>query len=196
MPTIQTLLRKLGWSQKQGKWTNPEGHNRPLTITQAKNAAARDLGSKNYDSLKKEGKLAKAKKAISEGYQYTKGKFKKPRGKAKSLDDVLKEVQKKEAKAKRAYAKDTGYKSPEEKKKLSNFFRTKKASYWKDVLLENQPDIKAENPVEYARYQRELYNMMNGTAKQKQAALNYILIYNGYRTGNEPWPAGQTPRRK
>lgn len=189
-------LRRFGWRQSRGKWISP-GHSKPLTLTQAKAALARDLKSKDFDSLKKSGKLERAQRALDAGYQFEKGKFKKPSGrKPLTLDEVSKRQAKEELSAKNKSARSLGFNSDSQRKSVSDWTKDNLELFFRFVDQYDQSQGASDIETR-ALIARLLHTFKTGKTKSaRQRALNDLLILVGYRTGNEPYPAGQTPPKK
>lgn len=191
-----TLLRRFGWRSVRGKWV-ASGHSRPLTLEQAKKAFARDLKSKDFNDLKRSGKLDRAQAAVNAGYQYDRGKFKRPKGRKKlDLDDISAIQAKEELTAKNKSAKDLGFTSDKQRKTVADWIKLDLPLYFRFVNRYDETQGRSTIEVR-AEIARLLYRFKTGITKAiRQQALNDLLIVVGYRTGNEPYPAGQTPPKK
>src|SRR5690606_17924978 len=96
---------------------------RPLTLSQAKNALARDLGARNFDKLKSTPKLSQAAQLVESGYQFTGSQFLPPNGKKPiSFDKALERERKLAAKAARTLTKELGFKSEREREKVAAYY--------------------------------------------------------------------------
>lgn len=189
------ILRRFGWRQSKGKWVT-EGHSKPLTTEQAKNAFARDLKAKDFSALKKSGRLDAAQKAIDEGYAYKKGGFKKAgQKKARTVQDIQNERAKQKLRERAVRSRELGFRSDAERKKVSDWTKNNLEAYehFVNQYRETQGEITSETGALVARL---LYDYKNSSGKKSQQALNDLLLLVGFRSGNEPYPAGQTPRRK
>lgn len=188
------LLRKFGWKQSKGKWL-ASGHSRPLSLAQAKQALARDLKSKDFDSLKKSGKLANAENLLAKDFTFAKGKFVAPKGrKPLTLDEANKRALKSVESDRRSRNKLLGFANEPQRKRVSNFTKDNIDLYQRfvDSYEETQGTINSQTGALIARL---LYKFKKGrTKRERQEALEELLILVGYRSGFEPWPAGQTPR--
>lgn len=191
-----SLLRKLGWRQSKGKWI-ADDHSRPLTIEQAKNALARDLKSKDFAKLKKSGKLAQVNKLAANNFKLKGGKFIPPKGrKPLDLAQASAKVAAKERKEAAAKAKELGFKSKQEQEKVADYYGKSDGflSRFYDRFEESNGEMTEEDR---ATIQRLYYRFRKArTKRERQQALNDLLIFVGFRTGNEPYPAGQTPKSK
>lgn len=190
-----SLLRSFGWHTTKGKWIAP-GHSRPLTLEQAKAAFARDLRAKSFEELKKSGKLDRAQAAINSGYSYEKGKFKSPKGRKRlSLEQVSERQLKEELSLKNKSARSLGFRTDKDRKKISDWTKDNLETYRRFVI--HYDDTHGQSTVEQrAEIARMLYAYKHNSGIREQRALNDLLIYTGYRTGNEPYPAGETPKIK
>lgn len=186
-------LRKFGWKQSKGKWIAP-GHSRPLTLSQAKNALARDLGAKDFAKAKATGKVNSALSLVQNGFLFDAGNFYTAKGrKALSLTSAQAELAKAQAKQQRKAAKELGFRSLREQEKVEAFYESDaflNRFYLKYLETHGSlsDEIKTQIQILYYRHRRAR------TKRERQQALNDLLILVGYRTGNEPYPAGQTPK--
>lgn len=191
-----SLLRKFGWRQSKGKWI-AENHSRPLTLTQAKNALARDLGSSTFDKAKTSGKLSQSLSLIESGYRFDKSGFVPPKGrKPLSLAQARERLAKAQAKAERARFKQLGFKSAKEREKITAYYADSDdfLSRFYNAYESNFGELDEQAKI---TIQRLFYLFRKArTKRERQTALNELLIFVGFRTGNEPYPAGQTPKSK
>lgn len=186
----ESLLRKLGWKQSKGKWINENGHNKPLSLKRAKNALARDYGSKNFDSLKKKGEVKKLSDIVEKGYKPSgKGKFKTPKGRKEyKPDELSKKIEKDNQKE---LIKKGGFKSSKAFEKTNKYIKDNESKF--DYFRGLSDEESLSDP----QLKNLMYQAFKGrTKKDRENALDRLLKESGLRSGNEPWPAGQTPKRK
>lgn len=210
----ETVLRKFGWKLEKGKWTAPN-HSRPLTTKQAGNALARDLGAKDFPSLAKKPKYKEIKTALDSGYRPRDQRGKTWRkegkgGKSIPLSNVakrIKETQRKQAReAEKAKLARIPFKAREffpssipDKSKLDSFRKRNEelVAHFIQAYNDNN-DITFDMLADDGQY--DLYRLIHGfkngkTKKERQRALNDLLILCGLRSGNESWVAGETPKK-
>ena len=202
---MRNLLSQFGWTKKGNKWTS-SGHSRPLTTEQAKNALARDLGAKDFKSATKRGLIEQTKSAIARGFEYREGKlYKGARGrKGYTPEQALAIAEREERKAAPKALPDTQanlaqpiFSKPAKPADLSDYF--------------SDPDLRSTLEDHFYAQARATFGNLSkakkeaiaiyffkkndtGSDRWRQYYLERLLIESGFRRGNEPWPAGQTPR--
>lgn len=202
---MRNLLSQLGWKKKGSKWTS-KGHSRPLTTEQAKNAVARDLGAKDFKSASKSGLIEKTKSALARGFRYEKGKlYKGERGRKAYTPDAALQLAAKAEKKPAPLPKDDAslarpiYRPTSKPSDLSEFFADPDLrSTLEDHFYGNARNV--FGPLSASKKEAIavwFYKKVNaGSDRWRQYYLERLLIESGFRRGNEPWPAGQTPRGK